>query len=165
MSDLPLLSVTEIIDIAKQLEAIGEAFYDEARRHARGHTSRKVLTWLRDEEHRHALLFERVLQGLAATGGEWRLDETYLRHLRTLAERKVFPSADEARAIARGLPDDRAVARQALAFEEASIAFFEALEERIRPADRPAIEQLVAEERRHVHALLQLLERLESGGE
>lgn len=157
----PNLSVTEVIDIARRLEAIGEGFYDEAARHVRTAEARKLLKWLAREEERHAVVFERVLQRLGSLGadGDWRVDEHYLAYLTTLAQSHVFPTVESARQRAAELQTDEAVICQALLFERASVAFFEALSERLAPADQAVIGELVAEEHRHIAALEAHLER------
>ncbi len=149
----PNLSVTEVIDIARRLEAIGEAFYAEAARHVRTPDARRVLEWLAIEERRHADVFERVLQTVGRSTADWRVDEHYLAYLSTLAQDRVFPSVEAARARAAELDTDEAVIDQALLFERSSVAFFEALAERLAPEDRAVVGELVAEERRHIEAL------------
>ncbi len=153
----PNLSTTEVIDIARQLEALGEAFYEEAKRQVRDPAARKTLGWLAVEERRHAAVFERVLTTLGGLTGDWRLDDEYLAYLTPLARGGVFPTAADARALAAELATDAAVIEQALAFEHASVAFFESLATRLAPADRRVVDELVAEERRHIEALQRLV--------
>ena len=149
----PNLSTTEVIDIARQLEALGEAFYDEAARQVQSPAARKMLLWLAAEERRHAAVFESVLRAVGGLDGEWRVDEHYLAYLTPLARGGVFPSIEDARALVSQLGSDASVIGQALAFEHASVAFFESLAPRLAPADQRVVAELVAEEQRHIDAL------------
>ena len=68
-------SGTEIVDIAKQVESAGEAFYEEAIKHAKNEKVREVFAFLHAEEKRHGGVFEGFLANLAEAAGDWRQDE------------------------------------------------------------------------------------------
>lgn len=152
-------SDTEIVDIAKQIEHCGEAFYDEALGWLKSAEIRDVFTWLRDEEKKHADLFERLLAGVALADGPWRHDESYLGYLRAIVENHVFPDPAAARAVVGDLADDLAAIRYAIGFEKDSILFFHELRRLVAPSDQALIDKLIAEEQRHVRTLDALLHK------
>jgi rubrerythrin len=154
-------SSSEIIDIAKQVERAGEAFYGEALLHMKKGSVRDLFAFLHAEERRHAALFEEILQGLEAEAGAWRKDESYLAYMRSLAKDHVFPDPEAARELASGLQGEEAALRQALEFEKASILFFHELRPALSEESYRAIDALVEEERKHVRALYERLEELE----
>ena len=149
-------SATEIVDIAKQIESAGEAFYAEALKHLKDPQIVKIFAFLRDEERRHGAAFEALLANLQKAG-DWRQDEQYLGYLRVLADDRVFPDPARARSVVAMLEDDEAAIRYALGFEKDSILFLYEMKTMMREEDQPMVERLIAEEKSHVlrlHALL-----------
>jgi rubrerythrin len=152
----------EAIDLARQIEACGEAWYDEAHRHAKDAGVRRLLQHLRDEEKAHSTTFEALLAGVDGADGSWRQDESYVTWMRGFASRRVFPDPEAARDVARGLGDDRALLERAIAFERQTVEFLEELRTRVRPEEADVIDHLVAEEREHEHRLIQRLSRFDA---
>jgi len=151
------LSATELIDAAKQIEAAGEAFYEAALQHIRGRSVREVFTWLMAEEARHAESFETILGAVGRA--DWRSDEHYVGHLRTMVEGHVFPSPEKGREAASRITTDQQAIDFALGFEHDTVRFLQALRDRVREEDRPLIDRLVDEELGHVKALEELAAR------
>lgn len=147
----PSFTRIEVIDLARQLEACGEAWYDAALAVARGAPVRALLTELRDAEQAHARSFERLLAGVEHGG--WRADEEYLRWMRGFVSRRVFPDPEGARAAAGTIADDAALLRTAIRFEQQTIEFLEHLRPQVEGDERAVIDALVAEEREHERAL------------
>jgi rubrerythrin len=152
---------TEIVDIAKQIERQGEAFYEEALRHLKDSKIREVFAFLREEERRHGVVFEELLRKVGDSPQRWRQDEEYLAYMRSLARNRVFPDLDAARAAAKELPDECAAIRCALGFEKDSILFLHELRTMVRPAEQETVDRLIAEEQSHVRRLQNLLDRAE----
>ena len=150
-------SDTEIVDIARQIERCGEAFYEQALPHLKDPKVREVFAWLRDEERKHAATFERLLAGVELAAGQWRHAEEYLGYLHALVDSRVFPDPADAAAAVAQLSDDAAAIRYAIGFEKDSILFFHELGRMVGEADRALVEQLIAEERRHLCTLDALL--------
>ena len=63
---------TEIVDIAKQIESMGEAFYEEALRHIKDPKIREVFSFLHGEERRHRGVFEALLGKVGQRPDAWR---------------------------------------------------------------------------------------------
>ncbi|MFT4628304.1 MAG: rubrerythrin [Myxococcota bacterium] len=72
--------------------------------------------------------------------------------MRSLADKRVFPSPEAARQSVEG-KDAVAALELALAFELASVTFFEGLREGLDGADRAVIDELVEEEREHAERI------------
>lgn len=147
----PNFTRIEVIDLARQLEACGEAWYDAARSVARAASVRSLLTELRDAEQAHARSFERLLSGVEQ--GSWRADEEYLRWMRGFVARRVFPDPAGARAAAGALSDDAELLRTAVRFEQQTIEFLEHLRPQVAGDERAVIDALIAEEQEHERAL------------
>jgi len=154
---------TEIVDIAKQIERMGEAFYEEALRRLKDAKIRELFTFLRDEERRHVGVFEALLEKVGDAAGEWRRDEEYLAYMRALAQNRVFPDIGAVRAAVKQLPDEGAAIRYALDFEKDSILLLHELRTMVREEEQKTVDLLIAEEQSHVRALQSLLDRVEQG--
>ncbi len=154
-------SSSEIIDIAKQVEHAGEAFYAEALKYVKSPKIRDLFTHLHGEEQRHATVFEKILLELDGDTGPWRQDEEYLAYMHGLVRNQVFPTPESARARVAGLRDEKAALLHALAFEKDSILFFHELRPVLAEESHSVIDALVEEERKHVKALNKALDELE----
>lgn len=157
---MTLYSSSEIIDIAKQVEHAGEAFYAEALKHLKSKKVRELFTHLHSEELRHAQLFEKILSEIDGDTGPWRQDEEYLAYMRGLVRNQVFPNPEDARQQAAALEDERAAIMRAISFEKDSILFFHELRNVLAEENRGVIDSLVDEERKHLQALNKLLDDL-----
>ena len=154
-------SNTEIVDLARQIERAGEAFYEAASTVIEDPRIRDLFARLCNEEEKHAQIFEDLLKGVEYVDGAWREDEAYLGYLRALADNRVFPAPEDARKAVAALPDAAAAVRMALGFEKDSILFFHEMRPLVAEADREILDHLIVEEQRHVrslHATLDLLE-------
>lgn len=158
-----LMSATEIVDLAKQVEHAGEAFYRAAVEHSSDAATREIFAYLRDEEQRHARTFEELLGSLKDSMDGWREDEQYLAYLQALADRQIFPDPESAREIVKELPDDLAAIEYALGFEKDSILFLHEMRTLVDKDGREVVDRLLAEERTHVRKLAALL-RVRTGG-
>lgn len=152
-------SATEIIDVAKQIEACGEAFYDAAVDAMREGPTRDVFVYLRNEEQQHAVIFERLLRSLELDSGDWRWDDDYIVYMRSLATKRVFPDEAAARAAVAELAGDQAAVEYAIQFERDTVTFFEGLAKAASHEAAETIGKIIEEERRHVATLEKLKEQ------
>jgi rubrerythrin len=155
-----ILSASEAVDMAKQVEDAGEAFYDEALKYLEDPEVRRIFEFLRDEERRHAATFERLLETMGGVSGGWREDDEYVAYIRLLAGTQVFPDAPAARAAVRGATAGEAL-RLAIEFEKDSILFLHEVRPMVEEESREVVDRLIAEERIHVTTLLRLLSAVE----
>lgn len=157
------LSGIEIVDIAKKIETCGEAFYDAAVDHVDDPEVRKLFTFLRNEERRHETEFENLLSHVEEADGEWRDNEEYAGYMRSLAEYRVFPDPEAARALVAAVNDVTSVLRHAMNFEKDSILFLHEMRPIVREEDRRMVDRLLDEERKHLRLLSDLHDKLSKG--
>lgn len=158
-------SGNELVEIAIQIENCGEAFYDEGLKHLKGEKIRKIFTFLRDEEKRHAALFEKLLSRLTDIDAEWRMNDDYVTYMRALAENRVFPDPDAARAAVADIDDEKDAVQYAIGFEKDTILFLYEMRPMVKDKDREIVDELIAEEQRHVRTLSGLMAALTKGEE
>jgi rubrerythrin len=154
---------SELVAIAIQIEGCGEAFYEAAVERFEDPKIRELFTFLRDEEKRHAALFESLLAQLTDVAAEWRQSEEYVTYMRALAENRVFPDPDAARAAVAGISDEADALRIAIGFEKDTILFLYEMRPMVREKDRAIVDELIAEEQRHVRTLSGLAAALRKG--
>lgn len=148
-------SGVEIVDIAKSIEASGEAFYDEVIEHLRDPKIQKTFTFLRDEEKRHEAEFERLLSGVSMAD-EWRTNEEYLGYMRALGDNRVFPSPDSARVTVRNIKTAVEAIDFAIRFEKESILFLQEMRTLVTEDSLTLVDSLMDEERKHLTLLTKL---------
>ncbi len=151
----------EAVDVARQLELCGEAFYDEAMRHADDPSVQKLLEHLRDEERNHSRSFERLLASVQEAQGEWREQPEYQTWMASFARRRVFPSPEKAREAVASLSSSIELIDHAIRFEQQTVEFLEHLRGLVRTEDKDVIDALIAEEREHERLLRDRRARLE----
>lgn len=151
------LSAIEIVDIAKRVEAAGEAFYEAALDVLPEGNVRDTFAFLRNEERRHAHDFEALLADVKGASDPWRQEEDYGSYMRVLAEDRVFPDAEVAVAAVKGISTEADAVAYARRFEQDSIRFLEAMQEVVHASARPTVDALLAEERSHLAILDKLL--------
>lgn len=142
----------EAVDVARQLEVCGEAFYEAARLHAQDDQVASLLSHLRDEERAHSRTFDALLASVEEAQGDWRADPAYETWMRAFAVRRVFPDPEGAKAHVVGM-DDRALIGLAIRFELQTIEFLEQLRSQLRSGEDGVIDALIEEERRHEELL------------
>lgn len=157
------LSVAEIIDVARQIERSGEAFYRAAAEQLRHPGLRRVFSFLRDEEARHSATFEELLAGLEDAAGEWRHDEEYLAYMRALSAGRIFPDAAFVQRTVAGLRDEAEAIRLAMGFEKDTILYLHGLRSMVDWGDQGFIDRLIGEEQGHLRTLHALLEEVGQG--
>ena len=156
----PAYSPQEIVDMARQLERCGESFYEAAARKVKNQRVRELFDHLRGEEVAHAATFERLLQRISTSGGDWRLDEEYQSYMRAVVEHRVFPSPVAAAQAVAALTGERDASEVALRFERDTIAFLNGLRRMVEPQDQALVDGLVKEEEEHIARLNGMVRQL-----
>jgi rubrerythrin len=153
-----VFTVTDLSDIAIQIENNGKETYRRASRAATDPEIAKMLAWLADEEERHANWFA----GLPVTSRTLSAEEQEIDDMGRALLREILKSGSDflhsQEALAEGI-DLKEVLTSARKFEEETIVFYQFLLGLLE--DQAAItrlKEIIAEERRHV-ALLENLHK------
>ena len=148
-------STTELVDIAKQIERAGEAYYAAAAAKATTQKLKEIFLFLKEEEVNHADTFEEMLGSLEVEQ-DWRADEDYQAYLAALIDSRVFPDPAGAVALVERLDDEVEAIRHAITFEKDTILFFYYLKPFVSKDDE-VIDQLIDEEKKHIRLLSAIL--------
>ena len=151
-----LLAAEDIVDIAVALETRGELFYREAARHSQEPESRALFDYLANEERRHKAFFEQLTPGILTTEvapAAWEEAAAYIED--TVGRAFFQPDAPIQKVAVAATQSERI--QQAIQFEQQTILFFYTFRDLMRPEHRDLLDQVIAEERRHVRRLSAML--------
>jgi rubrerythrin len=154
-----MFTVTEILDLAIQLETNGEAVYRDAVRNAVTADAAAMLTWMAEEESNHLAFFQK-LRGEADAGGTHSVMEELKRDVfADIMGNKTFSLEDQDLG---GLATTEAVLQAALEFEKDTVLFYEILEPfLIDEGARAGLLSIIEEERKHIRRIREYLSAAE----
>jgi rubrerythrin len=158
MPEAGAFSAAEMVDIAIQLEQNGQVFYLEAAKRAAEEDARRLLELLAREEKRHEGIFRQMLP----EEKEHRPLEEYpgekSEYVQALLEERLLPS-QEIVDKTLSLLADQDLLDFALGFEKDTILFYYEMRHLLGEAQRPIMEDIMAQEKTHVERLLRLCRR------
>ena len=144
-----MFSVTEVFDIAIQLEENGERLYRMAADQVQDESLRAMLAWLADEEVRHRARFVEMKRStkILAAREQWA-DEASGAVLQSVIGDHAF-SLDDLDPVT--LQNEAALMRLAIEFEEDGILFYEMIRSFVSEPDALLqLDAILNEERQHV---------------
>jgi rubrerythrin len=151
-----LLSGADVIDLAVQTEVRGEAFYRDAAGEADRPEAQDLFWHLADEEIKHKAIFENLGSKIVFTeveGPDWQEAMDYIA---ATVDNQFFTKDAPIILAPKGATTDEML-HQAIAFEKQTLLFFHTLRDLVHAQNRPLIDSIIAEERRHVVRLVQML--------
>jgi len=156
----PLFQAAEVIDMAIEIERKGLAFYRGCTAARASEQVAEVFEFAAKQEQKHIELFARMKQDL----DRYTVPESYpgetLAYVRGLIGDSIFGSVDEAACSAEELTDVDEAVEMAIDLERQSIAFYSGLRDLVRPSEHAAIDEIIAEEHRHIRRLVELQNEL-----
>jgi rubrerythrin len=161
-----LFQAADIVELAMQVEQSGEAFYRAVAAKVTSQEARELFEYLAGQEVIHYQVFQKlsrsVLESPFMTDEEWEL---YMDYLNGTVQSAFFEGADKALALAETVSDEQTAINMAIGFEKETLLFFYDLRDRIPDKDRPVVEKVVAEEKRHIRRLVAKLQSFEDAGQ
>ena len=155
---MALFQAADIVELAMQVEKSGEAFYRAVAAKVASPQSSELFEYLADQEVIHYKVFSRLSQSVQdnpfMTDEEWEL---YVDYLNGTVQSAFFEGPDKALALAETVGDERQAINMAIGFEKETLLFFYDLRDRIPDKDRPYVEKIVQEEKRHIRRLVGML--------
>ena len=144
----------EILDIAMKIEQNGEAVYRHAIKDLVNPDLVKRLTWMADEEARHAEWFMKLQSDLRTHKNSIASDEMNSDVLQNIIGKQSFTLQD---IDFPGVNDMRKLINIFIEFEKDGILFYEMLRTFIKDQDViESLDQIIAEEYRHIETLQEI---------
>lgn len=153
-----VLSPQEILQAAMTIETNGEAFYRLAASQAKQPEAAKLFVHLADEEVKHREIFSGLLSQLTEHPSLESYPQELLEYISAFVRNVIFPGKDSAAQTAAG--DPLSAVDFALQRELDSIHFYQELRQLTLTRRENPVDAIIAEERKHFLALLDLKARL-----
>lgn len=149
----------EVLEMAVKIEENGMRFYTDASRAAKTKAVKGLFKTLADEEGKHIKVFMDFKKSLppdsAAEGFDPYMTEASL-YLRAIADTEVFKKPGAGKAFAANVEDETEAVRFAITMEKDSLIFYYELKNMIRGKDRPILDGLIEQEKKHLLRLTDL---------
>ncbi len=146
-----LFSVREMMDVAIREERTGATFYralaDSAKSKELENFALKVAAM--EDEH------ERKFRGMLGRLGDYEpagesYGGEYASYMAYLIQGRIFPSGEDGAKMARRQASEKQAVQTAMEMERNTLLFYHEMLRFVPEADRPLLEDIIAEERQHV---------------
>lgn len=149
-----MFTAGEILDIALKIEQNGEAVYRQAIQDLVNPDIAKRLTWMADEEARHAEWFMKLQSELRTHKNHIAVNEMNSDVLQNIIGKQSFTLQD---IDFPGVDDMRNLINIFIEFEKDGILFYEMLRTFIKDPDvLESLDQIIAEEYQHIETLQEI---------
>jgi len=149
-----MFTAGEILDIALKIEQNGEAVYRQAIQDLVNPDIAKRLTWMADEEARHAEWFMKLQSELRTHKNHIAVNEMNSNVLQNIIGKQSFTLQD---IDFPGVDDMRNLINIFIEFEKDGILFYEMLRTFIKDPDvLESLNQIIAEEYQHIETLQEI---------
>ena len=157
---MALYSLDEVFQMAAQMEESGREFYETVAKHSPNEMAGTLCRHLAAEEQKHFQTFQSLRKRLGK-GKAPRVSMEQVGTTEAAVREKVVPLLEEARSLGSGgcLGD---VLRAAAKLETDAVAFYTRIRAAMAPGDVPAIDAIIAEEKRHEKELREACEELKA---
>jgi rubrerythrin len=154
--DRALFQAAEVLDMAIEIERQGLAFYTGCAAARADASVAEVFEYAAEQERRHIERFSEMKGDL----DEYTVPESYpgetLGYLRGFLSKRLFTSVDDASCSAEAIEDRVEAVETAVELERSTIAFYSGVKQIVRPSEKDVIDEIIAEEHRHIRRLLEL---------
>lgn len=155
---MPAFTAAQALEMAMQIEANGEAFYNAAAAKATDGGVKATFQQLARDEAKHHAAFRKMAGGLVQPGGRADPgDDDYRDYLRAMLEGHIFAGSDKALAALDRVEDARSALQGAIGLEKDTLLFYYDLREMVGESDRDILTDIIHEEKSHVHRLAAML--------
>lgn len=150
-----MFTLQNILDIAIRLESNGEEIYREARKHTDDAKLKALLTWIAEEERSHARWFDDLKERILQDEDHHIVSEMSRALVEDVIQGQAF-SLQEVDFKATDTPEK--MIRTFIGFEDDTVTFYKFLQTFVHdPVTAAQLEQIVAEEEKHIRQLNDLL--------
>jgi len=147
------------MEMAVQTEKGGKLFYETVAAETKDDSLKGLFSYLADEENKHILVFENIAKTIKVASDETPTNwEEVALYLKAVIDSRYFLGPDKALSLARDAKSTSQAVKLALAFEKETLVFYLEATDMVPALNRPAIENLVREERSHVRKLTGFLQ-------
>jgi rubrerythrin len=158
---LAFFRAADVTELAMELEKSGETFYRAVADKASVPGVKALFEDLAAQEVIHLKIFNKLFQTAQGkpfmTDAEW---EMYQDYLELTVQSAFFEGADKALSVAEEVEDEKAALTMAIRFEKETMLFFHDLYDAVPESEKETVSKVIAEEKRHVRRLANMLSEL-----
>lgn len=157
---MAVFDANDVVAVAIRIEENGEAFYRHAAAAVRNEEIKVLFARLAEDEVRHREIFARLRDAREPVPPPEVYDGEYVATLQSYVDHALVFKTTEIEAQLAGIRDEAAALDFAIRRELDSILYYREIAELLHPDRQSALEDIVAEERRHYLTLTELRNRL-----
>ncbi|MFC1576572.1 ferritin family protein [Candidatus Omnitrophota bacterium] len=147
---------SEMVELAIQIEINGRDFYNALYEKSKNEKAKKVFAHLADEEEKHIARFKGILGSLKKYEPKEAYPDEYFAYMNSMASEQVFTKKDKGREVAEKTKNETEAIDLGIGFEKESIGFYEGMKKIVPKGDIKILDDLLAEEQRHLEQLIHL---------
>lgn len=148
----------QLIQMAIEIERIGIEFYEHLKRNFKpGTPGYRTLIMLRDDEIEHRKKYQLLMKQVEVEKRKiFSFSDKEISEMRTIVDRKIFDQFETAMKYLSDSPDIPQVLLYAIGIEYDTFYFFNRLADRVIPAEKDVIKEIIKEEKTHIEKLMGL---------
>lgn len=153
----------ELIDMAIRIEENGEKYYSGAAASVPSDKVAELFRFLANEERNHIAFLKkiaRIEEGISSLVPFDPYVEEASDYIRVVADSKVFTNPDEGERLAKLAPGEKEALEVAIGMEKDSLLFYYEFIKALRERDRPVLDAIIGEEKKHLRKLITLKKAL-----
>lgn len=155
-----IFSGSEIVEIGIQIEENGRDFYNALVAQSQSPKAKEVFLFLAGEEEKHIAVFKKILDTVEGYVPPESYPGEYFEYMTALAGEHVFAKKDQGKTAARKVKTDREAVILGMGFEKDSIIFYEGMKKAVPPHDTKVVDEIIAQEKKHLIVLTELKDKL-----
>lgn len=155
-----VFSGSETVELGIQIEKNGRDFYNALAAQAKDLNAAEIFKFLAEEEERHILVFQDILQKTQRYEPPQIYADEYFAYMNALAGDYVFTQKDKGKEIAKAVTADKQAVEMGIGFEKDSIVFYEGIKKVVPQLEHKTVDSLIEEEEKHLKKLLDLRKKI-----
>ncbi len=155
------LTVTDLFNIAIEIEHKGIAFYDVMSRSSEQAAVRQVFHYLTEMERQHVQIFQETFRAITQNDLS---DQQESQYVQTLVDNSVFTDEVVDSDMASRLDTDIQAVELGIQMEKDSILFYYELISQVEESAHDAVNRIITEEKSHLEQLSEVKKTLDSEG-
>lgn len=155
-----IFSGSEIVEIGVQIEKNGRDFYNTLENKSNNSQAIKIFRYLAGEEEKHIVTFQNLLDSVKEYEPPEAYPAEYFAYMNALASEHIFIQESKGKEIAQKIKTDREAVDLGIGFEKDSIIFYEGIKKVVPDRDLKIIDELIAQEQKHLMQLTDLKKEL-----
>jgi len=151
---------SEVIEIGIQIEKNGRDFYNTLAANSKNQDAIRIFKFLSQEEEKHIKVFEGILSKTEKYEPAGLDADEYYAYMNALASEYIFTQKDKGSLIAKTVKNDNEAVDMGIGFEKDSIVFYEGIKRTVPDYGRKIIDELIAQEQKHMILLMEIKKKL-----